>query len=433
MSMSWMRKLRKDQKGNILVVGAASMPMLIGAAAMAIDTIQISLWKRQLQRAADSAAVAAAYAANQNASEGEAVTNDLDEHVDNDLDENETPTLQQILVQAGSFAENEISTDPCALRDAALCFDRAVRVSVTAQRTPPLISIFSGTPTLFKANATAAVVSTGQFCMIALYDGTDPGIVATGNADVRLGCGMATNSRSDSAIEGDGSSNVDVTNLVTVGGLEGVDDHFVGDPILQPYSTPIGDPLASVPNPPTPSGCTDFNDSPQSVTSLTSPATNPKCFNSLSVQGTLNLGPGTYYVNGGDITINAQARITGTGVTIVMTGPNGNAGTMNINGGASINLTAPSTGDYKGIAFYRDRRAAVRSVTLNGGANMSIQGAFYFPTADIGIQGGFGTVSQCLQMVARKLSFRGSTAINNNCPANSGSGAFGVNVVRLVG
>jgi Flp pilus assembly protein TadG len=412
------------------VVGAASMPMLIGAAALAIDTIQISLWKRQLQRAADSAAVAGAYANNSGASEGSAVNNDLDEHIDNDLEENETPSLQQIESQVGSFAEGELSSETCAARGVTVCFDRAVRVALTAQRSPPFISIFSSTPTVFRADATAAVVEDGEYCLIALYDGTDPGITAGGNGTVTLGCGMATNSESSSAIQGDGSSTIDVTSLVSVGGLEGVDGHFVGDPSLQPFSTPIGDPLSYVPDPPAQFGCTAYNDTPQSVTSVTSPSSTPKCFSSLNVQGTLNLGPGTYYVTG-DITINSTASINGTGVTLVMTGVNGAAGTMHINGQARINLSAPTTGDYAGVAFYRDRRAAVATVLLNGGANMSIQGAFYFPTADINMLGGFSAQAQCLQMVARKLNFQGSTSIANNCPP--GLGDLGVRVVRLVG
>ncbi len=60
--MIWFfRRLMKDRRGNALVIGAACLPLIVGAAGLASDTIQWTLWKRQLQRAADSAAIAGVY------------------------------------------------------------------------------------------------------------------------------------------------------------------------------------------------------------------------------------------------------------------------------------------------------------------------------------------------------------------------------------
>ena len=55
------KKLWNDERGNMIVIAAASLPLLIGSAGLATDTIQWALWKRQLQRAADSAAIAGVY------------------------------------------------------------------------------------------------------------------------------------------------------------------------------------------------------------------------------------------------------------------------------------------------------------------------------------------------------------------------------------
>jgi hypothetical protein len=38
----------------------------------------------------------------------------------------------------------------------------------------------------------------------------------------------------------------------------------------------------------------------------------------------------------------------------------------------------------------------------------------------------------CVQMVARKVTFSGTSAVSNVCPANSGSSAFQGRSVRLV-
>src|SRR3954447_24743296 len=59
--IGFIKKLAKDRRGNALAIACACMPLVIGAAGLATDTIEWTLWKRQLQRAADSAAFAGAY------------------------------------------------------------------------------------------------------------------------------------------------------------------------------------------------------------------------------------------------------------------------------------------------------------------------------------------------------------------------------------
>ena len=71
----------KDKRGNSLVIAAAFLPVLMGSAGLATDTIQWALWKRELQRAADLAAIAGVYDRVQNDGEtgqtGPAVNKDL--------------------------------------------------------------------------------------------------------------------------------------------------------------------------------------------------------------------------------------------------------------------------------------------------------------------------------------------------------------------
>src|SRR5437763_17198486 len=59
--ISFFGKLMRSKRGNVLAIAAACMPLFIGAAGLAVDTIQWTMWKRQLQRAADSAAIAGVY------------------------------------------------------------------------------------------------------------------------------------------------------------------------------------------------------------------------------------------------------------------------------------------------------------------------------------------------------------------------------------
>ena len=59
--IAFIRKILKDRRGNALAIACAAMPLIVGASGLAVDTIQWTLWKRQLQRAADSAAIAGVY------------------------------------------------------------------------------------------------------------------------------------------------------------------------------------------------------------------------------------------------------------------------------------------------------------------------------------------------------------------------------------
>ena len=76
--IGFFKKLWRDKRGNALVIAAAALPLVLGSAGLASDTIQWALWKRQLQRAADSAAIAGVYANVQSAiSVTDAVNRDL--------------------------------------------------------------------------------------------------------------------------------------------------------------------------------------------------------------------------------------------------------------------------------------------------------------------------------------------------------------------
>ncbi len=73
-----LKKLWRDRGGNALVMAGAALPLIIGSAGLATDTIQWVLWKRQLQRTADSAAIAGVYAKMQTQTVSAAVNTDVD-------------------------------------------------------------------------------------------------------------------------------------------------------------------------------------------------------------------------------------------------------------------------------------------------------------------------------------------------------------------
>lgn len=426
--IQFLKALRRNERGNVLIIGAATLPMMMGAAGLAIDTVQLALWKRQLQRAADSAAIAGGHAMVQGASTNQAVANDLDEHIDFDIGKNETPELTGTLVQPGSFAAGSISAQLCATRAVAPCYERAVRVALQTQRRLPFMYIFTGALNTIEANGTAAVTESGEFCMISLYNGNNPGIIAGGNANLNLTCGISTNARASSnAINIFGNATVTATPLAAVGGIDPGKNTYTAQ-ILQPFSTPVVDPYANVPDPVAPANC-DTSLSIDNNDAADIPA--GSCFTSWDVKGHARLAAGgTYYVKDGTLDIKGQ--VSGTNVTIVLIGDGSN---LVQNGGGVLNVTAPTTGTYQGIAIYRSRAAANESgkpVKINGGAELQVTGAIYMPSTDIWVGGNTNFNATCLQVIGRIIEFKGGGSVTNSC-ANTGTKVFYQPVVRLVG
>jgi len=122
----------------------------------------------------------------------------------------------------------------------------------------------------------------------------------------------------------------------------------------------------------------------------------------------------------GGATLNATA-----GVTIVLTSSTGsNYATAQIDGGTTLNITAPTTGATKGLAIFQDQRAPTSGTdTITGERRSMLTGALYFPSQTLNYQGGSSTTSLCTQLVAFRVNYTGGTKFNNTC---GGTGVTGI-------
>lgn len=418
-------RLWNDDRGNALIIAGAALPLIVGSAGLATDTIQWTMMKRQLQRAADSAAIAGVYARLQNQTVSSAVTTDL---CVNNVKQTSCATKNMVL--SSGFPQSTLPADTGVYRN-------AVEVTLAIAQPLNFSSMFvSGTPKI-TARARAGVINGGEYCVLSLENTAVTGLTMWGNASLDLGCGMMTNSTSLNAAAAGGSASVKASPIAAVGGIQSSNNYATGT-TFAPFSPSLADPFASVmPTPPT-SPCPAADD--PDVGSNKTGSIGPGCYKSLSSKGTLNLSPGTYYIDGGGIDIGAQGSINGAnGVTIVLSNSsaaaNATIGSIEMNGGSNLNLVAPDIGNYKGIAIYQDRRATSGvTAKINGNSGSTFQGALYFPQAALTFTGNSGMQTNCMQLVARRVTFTGSSAVSNVCPANSESGSFtGTSGVRLVG
>lgn len=103
--------------------------------------------------------------------------------------------------------------------------------------------------------------------------------------------------------------------------------------------------------------------------------------------------------------------MTGSGVLLYLTG---NGTSFTINGGGAITLSAPSSGDYKGILIMQDRASNVGATNkLNGNSTTKITGSIYTPTQVISMNGNgaFGQGDTSMPLIADQLSFSGSSVV----------------------
>jgi len=450
----FLKKIWRDRRGNALVIAGAALPLIIGSAGLASDTIQWSLWKRQLQRAADSAAMAGVFAKVQGQAVGTCsniATATYSNPVAYDLRKNEHLATVPTCTVTNPPSTGSYTTD-----------QYAVKVALSYQRTLAFSGMFMTAAPTITASATATIVPSGKYCVISLENTATTGITATGNADVDLGCGMITNSISMDAAVATGSSEVNASPIAAVGGIDSSDNWGSGT-VLQPFTIPEADPFANV-NPPDsttyPSGncptlrqnnqndvmnATDFV-SGTTYKPMTGAASGAMCFGDITIAGTVHFPANSVIVlDGGSLSVGAQANIDCSGCTFILTNRNstGSIGNMNVTAGATLNLTSPGTSatgvaaNYTGILVYQDRRAqdgtsANFQSQFNGNANSFLQGAFYFPSQQLTFNGTAGMSTNCLQMVARRVYYSGNMNISNVCPANSGSHAFDGKKVRLV-
>jgi hypothetical protein len=426
--IAFVKKLWSDRRGNALVIAAAALPLVLGSAGLASDTIEWALWKRQLQRAADSGAMAGVYSivALEGANTGvqDAVTRDLavNSHVGITTTKNVTSSPS-----SGAF-----TADPYA-----------VRVVLSVQKALSFSSLFLPTAPTITASATATVVPSGKYCVISLEETAVTGINATGSTNLNLGCGMITNSTSMSAAVATGSSTVIASPVAAVGGIP-ASTHWGTGTTLQPFTVAQEDPFnnpARTVNPPTGQSCNGNHNIPNNSTgTLGTDVNSVTCVGSLNIAGTATLR-GTIYVDGGSVSIGTQANVTCDECTIVLSNsdpsPTAAIGNFRVTGSPQMHWTAPRTGPYKGILVYQDRRAIDGTGqnydnVMTGSSTSYFEGAFYFPQQDLEFSGNTGMDTNCLQLVSRRVTFTGNSAITNTCPSNSGAMSFDGKRVRLV-
>lgn len=278
---------------------------------------------------------------------------------------------------------------------------------VTAEKIPTLFtSVLGKTWMLVSSRSTAALFKAPSgACVYALDPAVPSAIDLKGNTTVNATCGVWDNSASSSALTCTNNTTLYAGSAaITVHGGASCSGTVTPAPTTnQPAAT---DPFATVPAPTDMNRCDSTGISAGQSITMPSDGTFEVCGDiSLKANGATTLPSGIYYVKNGSLDWQ-NGSISGTGVTIFLTGTS--PGSIKINGNMTVSLSAPTSGTYEGLVIYQDRSlSSPPSHTFNGGAGMDFQGSIYLPGSAVKYAGGSSTSITAL--IADTVEFTGNS------------------------
>jgi len=374
-----------DNKGNIAVMSALTMPMMIGGAGLGVETGYWYYEQVHLQQAADAAVYAAVL-----------------EHQAGD-----TAEMQPSATAAATLNGYKTATDTLTMTWPSATYPGNVRTAdISMMRTIPrgFSAIFGTAPVKVHVKATAKYEASSTGCLLALNKAKPKSLIFSGNATMNIsGCIVSSNSMAANSIYTQGSSSSTMPCMTTVGGVSlNAGTTFTGGTCTAPatYQPPIADPYKDLVLP-TAGACATGNTFTPGKT---------YCGSTVINKDTV-LAAGTYIFSGGKVAVNGGKTLSGTGVTLVFL----NGAYLDMSGNPTVNLTAPTTGTYKGMLIIGDRTTSGHTYDFNGTVGSTMTGTIYLPADDAQYSGNISGFNGCTQIVAQTITWIGNSTLNVNC------------------
>ena len=393
-----MRKvtLLRNTSGSTAVIFALSVPVVIGAAAVAMLYAQEVSTKTRLQAALDSGALAGT-ALDVNAPDAQRIKAaraafDLNFGGSAEFDTGNSDYWMSAGVQKPVFAVANWEVSGVAIATIDNPFSFVV-----------------GTKTLtIQARATGAKMESEPICILGLNPNHKETIDMTGQPVINAkGCAVQANSSNGTGMNQKGKPELSAKMIGTTGGFTG--SGYTPPPITG--TVPVADPYKDIPFPDS-SPC-DYNDENYSSTTVT---LNPGVYCGglrIKAGAVVTLNPGIYVMKDGALWMNGASHIQGTEVMIGFTGP---GATLYMEGSSGLDLTSPVSGPYMNMQFMQEPGTGGDDLYFSviGNNTFKFEGALYAPTFDVWFGG--GTVvdisSPSYALVADKIWIQDQTQMN---------------------
>jgi Flp pilus assembly protein TadG len=389
-------RIHRDERGQTLILVALSLPILLGFVGFATDVGLLFMDKRQIQTAADSAAIAGALNLNYGSSTSVAAA--------------KAASASNGFTDGSSGVTVTVPSTPTWPSSNYFGKTGYVEATVSKSESTIFLALFGRPTVTVTARAVATNQAAGTGC---LYTVGTSGTTFTNNGGITLtapGCGLVVESSDPEAMDINGNSTVQLGSIGVVGGYtkSGKSGSVTPTPIQN--IAPESDPLNFLPQysltssttghgnnavttysascasgydcskSPAPSTCASNSSSGYNVPA--GATLSPGCYASLNFpsSGTVTLNPGLYLVDG-DVNF-GSGNVTGSGGVTFYTN-----GTFNF-GSGTYTLSAPNDSSqlYNGVLF-AESLDDTNSITFGGNSSTVIKGVVYAPDADFKMAG----------------------------------------------
>ncbi len=397
-------RIRNDESGQVLVITVLCMTVLMGFMGLAVDVGLLFRAQRNLQTAADAAAIAGAldYLYNNSstkattAAQQASATNGVTQGSNGTVVAVSTPPTHGPNTGSGGFVE-VVVTQP----------NPTIFMSTFSQ----LLGGTNFSTVNVSARAVAGAPGTSNACVYVLNPTAAQAMELQGSFDVSTPkCGVVVDSNNADALDFTGAGGTLTAGSISVVGGDGGQ---VGDASPAPVTGafPVSDPL-NIAGPTTAnSGCTTgASGNTSAATSLTGTISTPVggiiCYSNAVTMTNVVLGSGTkpivvVFENG--VTVGGTVGSGSGGSTIDVQG-----GAFNINTGTVLNITAPSVAPLTspaaaaipaGIALMEPLSNSSEIKIQKGDATGTLTGIIYAPAAELFLQDSGGDKSGGITLV----------------------------------
>jgi Flp pilus assembly protein TadG len=396
-------KRMRDESGQAVILVALGLTCILGFVGFATDVGVLLHAKRNLQIAADAAAIAGANEINIDSTKIRAA--------------GKAASAQNGVTDGSNGASVTVTNGP--LYGPNKGTPNYIEAIITQTQPTFFMRLFSFNSMPVTARAVAFNgASNGSGCLTALNKNAAAAIQLQGNFTVDApGCQVIVDSTDPGALQFTGSAGrLTAGSVGVVGGVSG----FASDSTPPPVTgvPQVSDPLANTIKPLTAAQIGTCTAPPSGNNWAPATAGGIVCYSgNISINNNVTMAAGTYVFTGslglqghGSLTGGSGATGTTNGVTIYLAAPNGNMN-MGGSGNSSLSLTAGSA-KYPGVVIYEDP-LDTNPVDMTGTPISILSGIIYLPSAQLKL-GGNGTLTQNLNvdLVVNTLYDFGNATIN---------------------
>jgi Flp pilus assembly protein TadG len=396
-----------DDGGQILILAAVSMTVLFGIAALSIDASYMYDKRNRLYAAADAAAKSAAIEVQRNAS---VTLSNLQDFAD-----------QQVAAHGfspGSPTSVVVHWPPTSGPFTGSTTHVEVIVS---EPTSTFFGVVLGWTSMTPGARAVAGASPGLNCIITLS--SDATSLDIGNSTLTMpGCSVADNGGLNTA---NPNTTIDARSIGLTGTCAG---QACPQANQQTGVPPTLDPFANLAMPAVGSPCPDVSISGGPLAS--------GCYHNITVANNQAISLSGTYVITGRFRMGNSGTLNGSGVLIYFAGSSVagpcsgavTAGCFDAGNGTTFNLTAQTSGAYRGILFIADP-ANHLNFAFDNQVDWNVSGALYMPGTAVSFRNTVDVTNDCALFVSASLFIRnGCGTFSNACTAFGGSPILTVSI-----